>query len=317
MLPSLKTPKRRVELDNGVNFYNDFSNTLHVVMDGHDEGLAVNLGTSNWTVSPRGELAFFMLSEAGKKLVILDPVRKTRLMQAPPPEKFELINLLLCEETFYAAVPGILLHGKRDENGALLWTGMRAVDMGAGYLFQLEEDGRLSYTKRGTCDVFRYDPADRRTASAPTPKRLWEVLFASDFHPDYMPAFSGEGFPKISEFCDVFAEVAAGHKVSDVGVRVYALLSYLRPFRAETAELLNKLLALDWELQYSALIDEPFPSLLLLHEIYQYKNAAEIPTRKAMHRKIIRWSRMFETGKRFAAQARPVRGLDYTDVNVR
>jgi len=316
MLPSLKTPKRLVELPGGVQYYNDFGNTLHARFGERDIGLAVNLGTANWTVSPRGEAAFLMPSERGIQLVILDPIRRTRLFQGPSPEKFTLINLLLCEDSFYAAVPGMLLRGRRDERGALLWTGLRALDMGAGYLFQREDDGVLAYTKRGTCDVFRYDPATGKTDRAPTPERLWQVLFSADFLPDYMPPFSGRGFPGISEFCDAFAAVAAEHHVSDVGVRVYALLSYLRSFDADTAEVLNKLLALDWELQYSALIDEPFPSLLLLHELYRYKAPEEIPVRKLMHRKVIRWSRLYETDVRRVRQARPVRTEGFEDITV-
>jgi len=317
MIPSLRTPKRRVETADGANYYNDFSNTLHVALGDCDSGLAVNLGTSNWTVSTKGELAFLMPSDTGTQLVTIDPVRRCRMFQPSQTERFDIVNLLLGEDAFYAAVPGMLLAGKRDDAGVLQWAGMRAIDMGAGYLFQLEDDGRLAYTKRGTCDVFRYDPKTGRTEAAPTPKRLWQVLFSADFMPDYVPEFNGKAFPEISEFCDVFAQVAASHKASDVGVRVYALLSYLRLFNADTAEMLNKLLALDWDLQYTALINEPFPSLLLLHELFKYSDLGEIPVRKLMHRKIIRWGRIFETDKKFCSRARPVRLDGYTDVHVK
>lgn len=79
---------------------------------------------------------------------------------------------------------------------------------------------------------------------------------------------------------------------------------------------MNKMLALDWELQYSALIDEPFPSILLLHNLYGFKTVEEIPDTKMMTKKMMRWSRLFETDKSYARQARIVRSLKYEEVRL-
>lgn len=314
MLLSLKTPKRRIATGSGAIFYDDFNNTLHADLGGGNMALALNLGTGNWTVSERDELAFFMPSDTGTQLVMIDPANRRRLFQSPGPEHFELIDLLLCAGRFYAAVPGMLVEGQRGADGALLWSGVRCVDRGAGYLMSLTDDGRLCYTKRGSCRVFAYDPKTRRTEGAPSPERLWQVLFSRSFLPDYLPPFDGGGFLCVEELCSLFARQAEEHRVSDVGVRVYALLSYLRGLDVPTAELMDLMLALDWQLQYSALIDEPFPSLLLLQEIYKYKDAGSLPRQKLMHRKLIRWSRQFETGKDFARRARCVRVDGFEDL---
>ena len=316
MLYSLKTPKRRIETPDGANFYNDFSNTLHMEKGNVSMALALNLGTTNWTVSDSDELAFFMPCEADTQLAIIDPIRRKRIYQTPASAQLNLINVLLTKDAFYAYVPGLLLRGIRDEHGVLLRKGIRSVDLGAGYLFQLEDNGILTYTKRGTCSVFSYDPVTRQTAEKRSPKRMWEVLFSADFLPEYMPPFTGARFPSIPELCEAFANAASDHKVSDVGVRVYALLSYLRQFEADTADVLDRLMALDWELQYSALINEPFPSVLLLQTIFRYKSPNEIPNTRLMHRKVMRWSRSFELNKSFAKQARPVNSGMFEDVRV-
>ena len=313
MLLSLRTPKRRVVTASGAVFYNDFSNTLHADLGGEHTVLALNLGTSNWTVSERDELAFFMPSDSGTQLVIADPTSRRRLFQGSWPEKLEPVDLLLRRDTFFAAVPGMLVEGPRGEDGRLLWTGLRCVDRGAGYLMRLTDDGRLCYTRRGTSCVFTYDHEARRTEELPSQERLWQVLFSRSFLPDYHPPFPDCGFSSMEELCALFATQAATHRVSDVGVRVYALLSYLRGFDAPVPELMDLMLSLDWQLQYSALIDEPFPSLLLLQEIYMHRSAQNIPRPKLMHRKLTRWSRMFETGKDFARRARPVRADGFAD----
>lgn len=313
MLLSLKTPKRRIATASGGVFYNDFSNTLHAELGGGHSVLALNLGTSNWTVSARDELAFFMPSDTGTQLVIADPAARRRLFQSSWPENLEPIDLLLLRDTFFAAVPGMLVEGPRGEDGRLLWTGLRCIDRGAGYLMRLTDDGRLCYTRRGACDIFTYDPATRRTEGTPSPERLWQVLFSRSFAPDYMPPFPGGGFPSMEEMCGIFAAQAGTHRVSDAGVRVYALLSYLRELDAPVPELMDLMMSLDWQLQYSALIDEPFPSLLLLQEIYRCKSPEDIPRTKLMHRKLMRWSRMFETGRDFARRARIVRSDGFED----
>ncbi len=316
MIYSLRTPKQRMETPSGANFYNDFGNTLHLERDGENEALAVNLGTSNWTVSDRDELVFFTKDGEKTELVILDTVTKEKKILPPPPEQYKIIDLLITKDRYFASIPGLLLTGSRAEDGSLMWTGVKTIDLGAGYRFTLEDDGRLAFTKRGTCDVIRYDLRTRKKEDTPTPKRLWEMLFNHDFMPEYMPPFPGGGFPSIAELCDSFAEVAGAHHVADVGVRVYAVLSYLRQFKADTAEVLNKMLALDWELQYSALIDEPFPSILLLHNLYGFKTVEEIPDTKMMTKKMMRWSRLFETDKSYARQARIVRSLKYEEVRL-
>lgn len=313
MLLSLKNPKHRVITASGAVFYNDFSNTLHAELSDEHIALALNLGACNWTVSERDELAFFMPSDNGIRLVIIDPASRRRLFQSSWPENLEPIDLLLRRDSFFAAVPGMLVSGPRGDDGRLLWTGLRCVDRGAGYLMRLTDGGLLSYTKRGTCGVFTYDPEARRTEESSSPERLWQVLFSRSFLPDFQPPFPGGGFPSMEELCLLFVAQAAEHRVSDVGVRVYALLSYLRGLDAPVPELMDLMLSLDWQLQYGALIDEPFPSLLLLQEIYRCKSAQEIPRAKLMHRKLTRWSRMFESGKDFARLARPVRSEGFSD----
>lgn len=311
MLLSLKTPKQRLVTPSGAVFYNDFGNTLHAELPGESIALALNLGTCNWTVSEADEPAFFMLSDMGAQLVIIDTAKRRRLLQNNWPENLEPIDLLLTRTAFYAAVPGMLVSGHRDEDGALLWEGLRCVDRGAGYLMSLTDTGQLSYTKRGTCSVFTYDPVTCKTEEAPSPERLRRALFSHCFQPDYLPPFSGSGFPRVEELCDLFAAHAAAHKVTDVGMRLYALLSYLRGFGAPAQELAELCMALDWQMQYCALIDEPFPSLLLLQDIYKYRLADELPRVQLMHRRLTRWSRLFETGKDFARRARVVRSNEF------
>lgn len=306
MIYSLRTPKQRIETPTA-NFYNDFGNTLHAERAGENLALAVNLGTSNWTVSDKDELVFFMKDAEDIRMALIDTVTKERRFLPKAPEQYNIIDLIITAERFYASIPGVLLTGKRDSDGSFIWKGIRTIDLGAGYLFTLEDDGRLAYTKRGTCGVFRYDPQTGKKEETPTPKRLWDMLYNHDFMPEYLPPFPGGGFPSIAELCDSFIEVAAAHHVKDVGVRVYALLAYLRQFDVDTADVLNRLLALDWEMQYSELIDEPFPSILLLHRLYQFKTPDEIPVTKLLHRKMTRWSRIFETDKSYARQARMVK----------
>ena len=69
-----------------------------------------------------------------------------------------------------------------------------------------------------------------------------------------------------------------------------------------------------WELQYSALIDDPFPSLLLFHKLYEYRTPEEIPKTRMLHRKMVRWSRIFETKKDFAKRANIVRSSMFEEV---
>lgn len=314
MIYSLRTPKQRIETPTGANFYNDFGNTLHMERDRENLALAVNLGKSNWTVSEKDELVFFMLHQDEPRLALIDTVTKQRKILPVNTEQYNIIDLLITADRFFASIPGLLVMGKRAEDGTFLWKGVKAIDLGAGYLFTLEDDGRLAYTKRGTCSVFRYDPKTGKKEETPTPKRLWDMLYNHDFMPEYLPPFPGGGFPSIAQFCDSFAEVAAAHNVKDVGVRVYAVLAYLRQFDVDTADVLDRLLAIDWELQYSALIDEPFPSVLLLHKLFQYKTPEEIPVTKLMHRKMTRWSRLFETDKTYARQARFVKSAEFEDV---
>lgn len=313
MIYSLRTPKQRIETPSGANFYNDFGNTLHMERGKENLALALNLGKSNWTVSDKDELIFFMPYEGEVRLALVDTVTKQRRILAKPPEHYKIIDLLITEKNFFAAIPGLLLIGNRTEEGDFIWKGVKAIDLGAGYRFTLEDDGRLAYTKRGTCSVFRYDPKTRRKDETPTPKRLWDMLYNHDFMPEFLPAFPGGGFPSIPELCESFAEVGAKHNVKDVGVRVYALLTYLRQFDVDTAEVLDRLLALDWEMQYSALIDEPFPSILLFHRLFEFKTPEEIPVTRQMLRKMTRWSRLFETDQSFARQARFVRSSKFED----
>ena len=70
MIPSLRTPKQRIELPSGTAFFNDFANTLHMNR-GEDESyaLAVNVGKVNWTVSEKDELIFFTFD--GEKPVLM------------------------------------------------------------------------------------------------------------------------------------------------------------------------------------------------------------------------------------------------------
>lgn len=314
MIYSLRTQKQRIETPSGAVFYNDFSNTLHMARGEENHALALNLGTSNWTVSDKDELLFYLPSGDSAGLMLIDTEKKTRRRLPEPPEKFSLIDIIITKDRFFASIPGILVTGNRSAEGDFIWTGIKTIDLGAGYRFTLEDDGRLAFTKRGTCSVFRYDPATGRKEETPTPKRLWEMLFRNDFLPEYMPQFPGGGFPSIPELCAAFEDTAAGHHVRDIGVNAYAMLSYIRRYDADTASVLDRLFALDWQLQYSALIDEPFPSILLLHELYKYRSAEELPVTKMINVKIIRWSRIFETEKKFARQARIVRSKEFTDL---
>ncbi len=315
MIPSLRTPKQRIELPSGTAFFNDFANTLHMNR-GEDESyaLAVNVGKVNWTVSEKDELIFFTFDGENPVLMLIDTVKKTRKKIAIP-EQFNITDIIITADRFFAAIPGLLVMGSRNEEGDLIWKKMRMVARGAGFRFRLEDDGRLAYTLRGTCSVFRFDPQTHKTEETPTPEQLWQMLFRADFKPEYMPDFPGGGFPSIKELTEAFENAAAGHNVTKIGTNAYSMLSYVNHhFEGDTADILDRLFALDWDLQYTALIDEPFPSILLLHKLYQYRSIDELPATRLLAKKITRWSRIFETDRNFARHSRPVRSKEFTDI---
>ncbi len=310
MIDSLRTPKRRVVLPDGTIFFSDFSDTLHVDMQGVQEPIGLNLGTSNWTVSETGEAAFLFRTDDAPCLAIVDPARHTRLFQ--PLRDRTLLDLILLERKFYAVIPGYLVSGVRQENGALSWKGMRALDCGAGFRIRLEDSGDLSYTRRGTYLRYRYDPDSRKVDSSFSLQRLWDILFRQAFAGDYRPALPEDGACSIPSLLLVLRREAAAHPLNDTGVRLYSLLSLLEREGAGTDTLLN-LVGLDWKLQYSEGLDEPFPTLPLIQQLFQAEDPAALEPGKLYQKKVVRWSRQHEDDARLGRWSKPLNAAAYED----
>lgn len=314
MLFSLRTPKNRIEMPNGDFFYNDFNNALHAEINGEHTVLAVNLGASNWTISTKGELAFLMPAVGGGiQLVITDPMTKQRVIQKPPP-RFDIYNILLTDDMFFAAVPSMLVAGRRGDNGEPVWSRVRSIDRGAGYLFQTDDGRSLGFTKRGSCSVFQYDTLTGEKTETPDSKRLEQILFTDAFLPSRLPDIQRDIFPSADMLLGVIEKTAAEHKLTDKGVRLYALLAYIRNIRGNSADIFNRLLMADCDLQYSALINEPFPSLPLFQTVFNCKTPEDIRQPKLIPKKLLRWSRLFEADKSFARRSRPVGTNEYREI---
>lgn len=311
MILSLGTPKRRVTTPDGAIFFNDFNNTLHVDLHGVQEPVALNLGTSNWTVSQRGEVAFVFHADGIPCLAIIHPASHTRLFQQL--SRHKLLDLLLLEDRFVAAIPGYLVTGQRNEDGSLSWKRMRALDCGAGFRFQIEDDGTLSYSKRGSSLRYLYD-LDSRTASAVfDPQHLWNILFSQAFFPAFLPPLP-DGFSfSSSDLLDLFRDTAAQHTVSASGLRLYALLSLLERSGQSTLATLQEMVALDWELQYSAGLDEPFPTVPLMDRLFRAPSPAVLHPGKLIQSRLQKWSRTHEDGTAIGVRAKPLNKIPYQD----
>ncbi len=311
MMLSLTTPKRRVVASDGTIFFNDFNDTLHVDLDGVQEPVALNLGTSNWTVSDAAEVAFLFHADGIPCLAIVDPRRHTRLIQ--PLSQHKLLNLLLLKDRFVAAIPGYLLVGRRDDRGALSWQGMRALDCGAGFQFQLEDSGLLSYTKRGSCLRFFCDLDNRGTTSAFDPQLLRTILFRQSFAPAYLPELTEEDCTP-PRLLSIFRDAAAHHGATDAGLRLFALLSLLEQQGWRDRDTLPDLVALDWELQYSSGLDQPFPTMPLLRRLMQASDPVQLRPGRLIQTQLLKWSRKFEDGTVIGRWAKPLNRVPYSDI---
>jgi hypothetical protein len=308
MLLSLATPKQRVTAANGTVFFNDFNNTLHAEVNGVQEPVALNLGACNWTVSQQGEVAFLFHADGIPCLAIVDPVRHTRLIQQL--RRHKLLDLLLLEDRFVAAIPGYLLSGRRGERGELCWQGMRALDCGAGFRFQVEDGRLLTYAKRGSCLRYRLDLTDGGRSAAFDQSRLWDILFRQAFAPDFRPPAPETPPENAAQLLDLFRSAAREHTVTDSGARLLALLTLLPQADLDRV---GVLIALDWEMQYTGGLDEPFPTLGLLNRLLRADDPAQLAPRKLNQSQLLKWSRSFEDGTGVGRWAKPIQRVPYTD----
>lgn len=311
MILSLAAPKRRVTAPDGTIFFNDFNNALHVDLHGVQEPVALNLGTSNWTVSEQGEVAFLFHADGIPCLAIVNPGVHTRLFQQLSHHK--LLDLILLKDRFVAAIPGYLLTGQRNEDGSLSWQRMRALDCGAGFRFRLEDDGLLTYSKRGSCLRYSYDLDTRKTSSVFDPAHLWSILFSQAFFPAFLPELPGEFSFAVSDLLDLFRDTAAHHAVSGSGLRLYALLSLLERSGQNTLSTLQELVALDWELQYANGLDEPFPTMQLMDKLFRAPSPAGLHPGRLIQSQLLKWSRKYEDGTIIGKWAKPINKIPYTD----
>lgn len=314
MLQSLITPKRRVVTPDGTVFFLEFYDSLHVEVEGRQEPVALNLGTCNWTVSDAGEVAFFLQRDDGPYLAIVDPARRTRVLQSL--RKHRLLDLILLPGRFVAAIPGYLVVGQRTPEGALSWSGMRAIDCGAEFRFSVDEGQVLSYSKRGSCMRHSYDLNTREASAAFWPARLRRILYRQAFVPAFLPDFP-EGEPVTPALAlEVFRTAAAGHTVSDAGLRLFSLLTQLERLPGADLDTLFTLVRMDWTLQYRQELDEPFPTMSLVQKLFTVRQADELAPDKLIQPQLMKWSKKFECAAVIGRRSKLINQVPYTDLTV-
>lgn len=311
MLLSLKTPKRRAVTGSGVIFYNNFSSALLADAGGEQLPVALHTGAGSWTVSGAGEAVLLINGARGQEVVIIDPIKRTRLFQKS--QRFETLDLLLTRDRFAAAVPGLLLAGKRADNGGLDWSGARAIDRGAGYLFGADGDGTLCFTKRGSCRRYRYDFDGGGVRSEPDNELMWKTLFKDAVTPPVSPALPAEYDFSPASLPEQFRSAVRGGAVSDAGIRLLALFQLMDRRGAGGFDLLENLIALDFELQYSNLLNGPFPSLPLMQRLLDSDAPFELRPGRLLDRKLLRWSRKFESAASSPVQVKTIGDELYSD----
>lgn len=313
MLPSLTMPKQRIEPSAEQIFYNDFNNTLHVEENNNTLALALNLGPGNWTVSDAGEVAYFLSRENEQYIVIDAPGKKTRLIQKKSAPLF--LNLLLTRDGFYAAIPGYLLQGKRLESAALDFMGMRAIDCGAQFMFRLEDDGRLSYTKRGSSLRYYFSSADRKKTTAADPKTIWRIAFYDSFVDGFIPTMPPEFDGSFSALREAFQAAAKNHKISDCGTRLFAILS-MPCFSSGTAETFEMLLNIDWFSQYTNCSNNFFPSARLFDILFTTTDTQTLLPQKTVVAKMLKWSKKYENALAIGQRAKPLNGENFKTIEL-
>lgn len=314
---SLTTPKRRVVTPDGTIFFNEFYDTLHVERSGGTpEPIALNLGSSNWTVSDAGEVAFFCQLDDQPHVVIVHPARRTRILQ--PLTRHPLLDLLLLEDRFVAAIPGYLVLGRRTPEGALSWTGMRALDCGTEFHFHTEPgpDGKpqLVYAKRGSCLEHTVALDTGEKAEAFSAQRLQRILFRLAFAPVFLPQLSPE-VPTLSGLLELFRQTAQTHpRLTEPGLRLMTLLFLLDRLPGASFDTLSALVRNDAVLQYAKGLDEPFPTMSLLQDLVTVSHAEQIVPGKLIQPQVVKWSRAFECAAVPGRRARLIRKIPYQDI---
>ena len=317
MILSLTTPKRRVTCPDGTIFFNEYYDTLHVDRSGVQEPIALNLGSANWTVSDAAEVAFLCQLDDVPHVVIVDPARRTRATPSParprPPAPRPLRARL------GAAAPGYLVLGRRTPEGALSWTGMRALDCGTEFHFSVDETGaepRLDYSKRGSCQRHSLWLDSGRKEDAFWPERLQRILFREAFSPVYLPPLP-EGELTLSGLLDLFRETARTHPgLTPPGLRLLALLFLLDRMPGATMDALLTLARNDALLQYAKGLDEPFPTMALMQQTVTLSHAGEIVPGRLIQPQAVKWSRTFEGRTAIGRRARIIRKVPLRDIPV-
>lgn len=310
MILSLKTPKQRVTAPNGTIYYAEQYSTLHAETAAGEEAMALNLEHNNWAVSARSELAFVTQGTDGAtpQLIIADPVAHTALAQRL--EGHSLLNVLLLEREFVANIPGYLVVGKRREDGALLWKGMRSVDFGAGFRFRVE--GRqLLYTKRGCCDTCTYDLDSRTRARRYDPELLWAALFGGAFQSSFVPPFDPEAAQTLAGLKRSLTGAAAEHAFTAKGIAVFAIFSLLAERGVTRGEDLAAAVELDFREQYMNELDERFPARRTVDALFRADASDPLPVQRPIQSRQHRWCLHHEPLAGLGKRARLIRPDQY------
>lgn len=314
MLQSLTTSKRRVVTSEGTVFFLEFYDSLHVELNGRQEPVALNLGTCNWTVSDAGEVAFFFYHDDEPYLAIVNPARRTRIFQSL--RQHRLLDLLLLKDRFIAAIPGYLVVGQRTAEGALSWTGMRAIDCGAEFHFWLDDSNVLCYSKRGSCMRHTYDLTTRQTGAAFWPARLRRILYRAAFSPAYLPDFPENQPITPALALDLLQDAAREHQITDAGLRLFTLLTLLNQLPGAGLEDLFTLVRMDWTMQYGHELDEPFPTMALVQKLFSVSSVQELVPGKLIQPQLMKWSKKFECSAVIGKRSKPINQVSYTDLRI-
>ena len=314
MILGLRSAKRQISTESGASFFNDFSNALHSDINGEQIALALNAGTTDWTVSPANEAALLIPHGDSKALVIIDPQKKTRLFQTF--QRLEITDLILTEKKFAVAASGLLISGDRAADGSIQIKGSRGLDRGLGFRLQLEDDGRLSYSKRGSCRRTFVNLETRARETVYDPQLLWNVLFNDIYEKGYVPKMPETDWIDYKKILLFLRHEASIHKLNDYGVRLYSLVAALERSELNAADELEKMIAIDNEIQCKSLINEPFPCHKMLQTVLGSSNVAALKPSSISQVHIMRSVRLFED---MAAQLKNTKLLSsnlFTDTHV-
>jgi len=173
--------------------------------------------------------------------------------------------------------------------------------------------GRLIYTKRGSCQRYRYDFEQRNTLSSFDPALLWEVLLSQAVTPPAPPVPADAGC-SLQFLTQQFKRLAQDCEINDVGVRLSAFLTLMEGQGGDPAQTLESLIGADWTLQCLHMSDDPFPSLLLLRRLWKGEAVHELRPEKLPLPKLLRWSRKFERDNDLSKRTKPLGNLLYENI---